>query len=133
MNVIESSAHPDHGSVIEQIFNDQIDIATVAEFESLLEVFPEDPDLYRKFGDLLSGKQRLEAALLAYNKSAALYLKAGMVLQSIVAKILEWSIVKPSHREGREYHARVCEKGSGDVPSQLLFSQLAYEEMRRQC
>jgi len=129
MNLIESSAHPDHGSVIEKILNDQIDIESVAEFETLLEVFPEDPDLYRKFGDLLSGKKHPEAALLAYNKAAALYLNVGMVLQSIVAKILEWSIVKPSHREGRDYHARICEKGSGDVPSQLLFSQLAYEEM----
>jgi len=129
MNSIESSPHPDHGSVVEKILNDQIDIESVAEFETLLEVFPEDPDLYRKFGDLLSEKNHPEAALLAYNKAASLYLDVGMVLQSIVAKILEWSIVKPSHREGREYHTRICEKGSGDVPSQLLFSQLSYEEM----
>ena len=129
MNPIESTAHPDHGSVIEKILNDQIDIESVTEFETLLEVFPEDPDLYRKFGDLLSEKKQPEAALLAYNKAAVLYLNVGMVLQSIVAKILEWSIVKPSHREGREYHAKICEKGSGDVPSQLLFSQLSYEEM----
>lgn len=129
MNSIDTSVHPDHGSIIEQILNDQIDIESVAEFETLLEVFPDDPDLYRKFGDLLSGKKHLDAALLAYNKAAALYLNAGMVLQSIVAKILEWSIVKPSHREGRDYHARIREKGSGDVPSQLLFSQLTYEEM----
>ena len=129
MNSTESSAQPDHGSVIEEILNDQIDIESVAEFETLLEVFPEDPDLYRKFGDLLSAKNHPEAALLAYNKATVLYLNAGMVLQSIVAKILEWSIVKPSHREGRDYHARICEKGSGDVPAQLLFSQLSYAEM----
>ena len=129
MNSIQPSANPDHGSVIEQILNDQIDIQSVAEFETLLEVFPEDPDLYRKFGDLLSAKKQPEAALLAYNKAAELYLNTGMVLQSIVAKILEWSIVKPSHREGRDYHARIREKGGGDVPAQLLFSQLTYEEM----
>ena len=129
MNLTEPLDHPDHGSVIEQILNDQIDIESVAEFETLIEVFPDDPGLYRKFGDRLSCEKHPEAAMLAYNKAAELYLNAGMVLQSIVAKILEWSIVKPSHREGRDYHAKVREKGSGDVPSQLLFSQLTYEEM----
>ena len=49
-------------------------------------------------------------------------------LQSIVAKILEWSIAKPSHREGREYHAAIRNNGGGDIPAQLLFSQLTYEE-----
>ncbi len=129
MNPIEPQANPDRGSIIEQILDDQIDIDSVEEFEHLLEVFPEDPDLYRKFADLLAGKKHPEAALVAYNKAADLYLDAGMVLQSIVAKILEWSIVKPSHREGRHFHARVRRKGAADVPSHLLFSQLTYEEM----
>lgn len=129
MNPIETTTKTEQGSVIEQILNDQIDITSVAEFESLIDVFPEDPDLYRKFADLLADKTLPEEAMLAYNKAAALYLDAGMVLQSIVAKILEWSIVKPSHREGRAYHATVRRKGGGDVPSQLFFSQLSYEEM----
>ena len=128
MNANESPAALDHDSVIQLILNDRIDIESAAEFETLLEVFPKNPDLYRKFGDLLSTKKQSEEALLAYNKAAALYLEAGMVLQSIVAKILEWSIVKPSHREGREYHAAIRNKGGGDVPAQLLFSQLTYEE-----
>lgn len=128
MNANESTATLDHDSVIELILNDRIDIESAAEFESLLEVFPKDPDLYRKFGDLLAAKKQPEEALLAYNKAAALYLDADMVLQSVVAKILEWSIVKPTHREGREYHAAIGNKGGGDVPAQLLFSQLTYEE-----
>jgi hypothetical protein len=66
---------------------------------------------------------------LAYHKAADRYLDAGMVLQSIVAKILAWSIVKPSHREGHDFHERVRRKGGGDMPSQVLFSQLTYEEM----
>lgn len=129
MNPIEPHSNSDQGSIIEQILNDQIQIETAAEFEPLLEVFPDDPDLYRKFGDLLVAKKLPDAALVAYNKAALLYLDAGMVLQSIVAKILEWTIVKPSHREGRDFHAMVRRKGGGDVPSQLLFSQLSYEEM----
>jgi CRP-like cAMP-binding protein len=52
-----------------------------------------------------------------------------MVLQSIVAKILEWSIVKPSHQEGRDFHAMIRRKGAGDMPSQIFFSQLNYAEM----
>ena len=129
MNGIEPHANPDQESVIEQILDDQIDINSAEEFENLLEVFPDNADLYRKFADLLAGRKRLDAALLAYHKAATLYLDAGLVLQSIVAKILEWSIVKPSHREGLDFHAMVRRKGGGDMPSQVLFSQLNYEEM----
>ena len=129
MNGIEPHANPDQESVIEQIIDDQIDINSAEEFENLLEVFPDNADLYRKFADLLAGRKRLDAALLAYHKAATLYLDAGLVLQSIVAKILEWSIVKPSHREGLDFHAMVRRKGGGDMPSQVLFSQLNYEEM----
>ena len=129
MNGIEQNTNPDQESIIEQILDDQIDINSEEEFENLLEVFPDNPDLYRKFADLLAGRKHLDAALLAYHKAATLYLDAGMVLQSIVAKILEWSIVKPSHREGLDFHNRVRRKGGGDMPSQVLFSQLNYEEM----
>lgn len=129
MNAIEPHVKPDQASIIVQILDDQIDIDSVEEFEHLLEVFPEDPDLYRKFADLLAERKLKEAALVAYNKAATLYLDAGMVLQSIVAKLLAWSIVKPSHGEGRNFHAMVRRKGGGDVPSQVLFSQLNYEEM----
>ena len=129
MNAIEPHAKLGQGSIIELILDDQIDINSVEEFKNLLEVFPDDPDLYRKFADLLAGRKHPEAALVAYNNAATRYLDAGMVLQSIVAKILAWSIVKPSHREGRDFHAMVRRKGAGDVPSQLLFSQLNYDEM----
>ncbi len=129
MNGIEPQANPDQESIIEQILTDQIDVHSVKEFETLLDVFPDNPALYRKFADLLAGKNLVDAALLAYHKAAALYLDDGMVLQSIVAKILEWSIVKPSHREGHDFHSQVRRKGGGDMPSQVLFSQLNYEEM----
>ena len=129
MNGIEPPTNPDQESIIEQILNDQIDIQSVEELKTLLDVFPDHPALYRKYADLLAGNNRADAALAAYHKAAALYLDAGMVLQSIVAKILAWSIVKPSHREGHAFHAKVRRKGGGDMPSQVLFSQLAYEEM----
>jgi CRP-like cAMP-binding protein len=125
----EQPTHLHRGRIIEQILDGRIDLDTLEEFHDLLKVFPEDPDLYRQLGDLLAGRKHPEAALAAYHQAANLYLDAGMVLQSIVAKILEWSIVKPSHREGRDFHARVRRKGGGDVPSQLFFSQLSYEEM----
>lgn len=130
MNPIESYALSNQDSIIEQILNDQIDIHSVSDVEPLLEVLPaDDPDLHRKLGDRLAANALPDAALLAYHKAATGFLNAGMVLQAIVAKILEWSIVKPSHREGRAFHAMVRRQGSGDVPSQFLFSQLTYQEM----
>jgi hypothetical protein len=129
MNSIEAQTAVEQGSIIEQILAGQIDINSVEEFENLLDVFPGDPDLYRKFADMLAERKQVQAALVAYNKAAMLYLDAGMVLQSIVAKILEWSIVKPSHQEGRDFHTMIRRKGAGDMPSQVFFSQLNYAEM----
>ncbi|WP_231716574.1 cyclic nucleotide-binding domain-containing protein [Desulfosarcina alkanivorans] len=129
MNAIEPNATVEQESIIDQILDGQIDISSVEEFENLLEVFPGNPDLYRRFADMLAGRKHPQDALVAYHKAAGLYLDAGMVLQSIVAKILEWSIVKPSHREGRDFHAEIRKKGAGDMPSQVFFSQLAYTEM----
>ncbi|MFO7713876.1 PilZ domain-containing protein [Desulfosarcina sp.] len=129
MNGPEQHKNHDHASILEQIRNDRIDIGTMDGFKPLLEAFPENPDLYRKYADRLAAANQPEAALVAYHRAAGLYLEAGMVLQSIVAKILAWSIVKPSHREGRDFHAKVRRMGGGDVPSQLFFPQLRYEEM----
>jgi tetratricopeptide (TPR) repeat protein len=129
MNEIKQYANPDQESVIGQILDNQIDINSVAEFEDLLRVFPDNADLYRKYADLLADKKQVNAAQRAYHKAATLYLDAGLVLQAIVAKILAWSTVKPSHREGIEFHTMVRRKGGGDMPSQVLFSQLKYEEI----
>lgn len=129
MNEIQQDVNLDQGSVVEKILDDQINIDSLEEFKDLLEVFPDDPDLYRKFADLCSQRNKREAALMAYHKASARYLDAGMVLQSIVAKILAWSIVQPTHREGRRFHERVHRQGGGDKPAQILFSQLDYTEM----
>jgi CRP-like cAMP-binding protein len=120
---------PAHRSVVQQMLDTPSAIPSIAECKRLIDIFPEDADLQRRFGDLLSADQQTDSALAAYNQAAGLYLEAGLVLQSIVAKILAWSLTRPSHREGRRFHNRIREKGGGDVPAQLLFSQLAYEEM----
>lgn len=119
----------DQGSIVEKILDDRIHIGSLEEFKDLLEVFPDDPDLYRKFADLCFENMQREAALTAYHKAATRYLDAGLVLQAVVAKILAWSIVKPTHQEGRRFHALVRSKGGGDMPTQVLFSQLNYSEM----
>jgi hypothetical protein len=77
MNATEAQTAVEQGSIIEQILAGQIDINSVEEFENLLDVFPGDPDLYRKFADMLAERKHVQAALVAYNKAAMLYLGRG--------------------------------------------------------
>ena len=64
MNAFDPQTASDQGSIIDQILNDRITIQSVTEFEALLDVFPDDPDLYRKFADHLADGMLPEAALL---------------------------------------------------------------------
>jgi hypothetical protein len=52
-----------------------------------------------------------------------------MNLQAIVAKILQWSIRKPDHEQGRKFHELLRDEGAQHTPLQRFWSQLSYSEL----
>lgn len=122
----ESSAQ---ASIMHRIFDGSLRIDSVDEFEEMLAIYPNDPLLYRKYADLLMAKRHLRKCIKAYDHAVKLFIEHGMNLQAIVAKILRWSIVKPSHDEGRRFHALLHDKGARHSPLQRFWSQMSYAEL----
>ena len=87
--------------IVEQITKDFINIDSVEEFEELLKDFTEDPALYRVYADLLVKKNSSDEAALTYGRAAALYLKSGKLLPSVVAKLLQWRIKSPFYQDAQ--------------------------------
>ena len=103
----------DQVSIAAQIIDGSIQIDSIEEFNDILKLFPTDPALLRAYGDLLVKKQRLDEAAGSYGKAAELFTDAGMPLQAIVAKSLQWSLKPPSDFSAVKIFFATIEKAEG--------------------
>jgi tetratricopeptide (TPR) repeat protein len=79
-------------SIMQRILDGTLTIESVEEFKEILDIYPDDPILRRKYADLLVERSQLDQAIAAFGLAAELFIDQGMNLQAIVAKILQWSI-----------------------------------------
>jgi hypothetical protein len=127
---ISISLPDDHQySIMQRVLDGTLAVDSVEEFDEILEIYPQDALLHRKYADLLLDKSRLEAALKAFDKASQLFIDRGMNLQAIVAKILQWSIEKPSHEQGLKFHKRLSKEGSQQTPLQRFWANMSYPEL----
>jgi CRP-like cAMP-binding protein len=115
-------------SVVNRIIDGSISIDSIQEFKDLLKAFPNDPRLRRVFADRLSEEKSINAAD-EYRTSTKLFIKAGMPLQAITCKILEWQIIKPSKEDELAFHSALSECNPQNIETQIFLTKLAYEEM----
>lgn len=116
-------------SVIDRIVDGSLEISSLKEYENLLAIFPDEPNLYRYYGDLLASRKDMDHASKAYNKASGLFANNGMTLQAIVARILEWSLNKPSHTEGKKFHSSIRDDQFQETPLQSFFAGMSYPEL----
>ncbi|MBT8341306.1 MAG: hypothetical protein HKP58_18125 [Desulfatitalea sp.] len=116
-------------SVLQRLFDNRLSINSPDEFNDILAIYKDDPFLYRKYADLLLRLSRREEATISYATAANLFIEKGMNLQAIVAKMIQWSVDKPTHDEGRDFHARLHGEGSRQTPLQRFWSSMKYAEM----
>lgn len=116
-------------SVMQRILDGSLAVESVEEMNEILAIYPNDPFLHRKQGDLLKKAKRMDEAAKAYNKASDLFIAKGMNLQAVVAKILQWGIRKPKQNEGRAFHALLRDEGSPQNPLQLFWVKISYTEM----
>jgi hypothetical protein len=117
-------------SIAVQIIDGSIKIESTAEFENVLQIFPNDPALLRAYGDLQVAKNRPEVAAHSFAKAARLFIDAGMVLQAIVSKSLQWKIYPPSDStEIREFFGTLKKAGTQETPVNAFFNRLEYQAL----
>lgn len=114
--------------IVQRIIEGSLRLSSIDEFEKLLANYDDNPDIHREYADFLSQRKYVDDAYSAYNKAADLYIQTDKALQAIVAKIRAWSLVKPSHEQGRAFYADIRRTTSGTSALQTFFSELSYPE-----
>ena len=127
MNVNPPNDH--YFSVMQRIIDGALTIDSIDEFKEILDIYDDDPLLYRRYADLLHEKGHIKKAVEAYSVSADLYIGLNMSLQAIVAKILQWGIEKPSHAQGRAFYSLLHEGGAQNTPIQKFWARMRYSEL----
>jgi hypothetical protein len=115
--------------IVHRIRDGSLEIDSEKEFENLFTIFPENPDLYRAYGDLLARKKSLFAASDAYAMAAKLFIEEAIPLQAIVAKLLEWRIMKPVHQDVIVFHDALGKIRAEKKPVLNFWTQMSYPEL----
>ena len=118
-----------HISIAEQIVEGSLIIKTVAEFKSLLKIFPNDPALQKVFSELLVKQKHRSEAVRSYAKAAQLFIEAGKFLQVIDCKLLQWRIKPPTPKEARAFYANLQKGNFSETPLNTFFQRLSYPEL----
>ena len=117
-------------SIAAQIVDGSIKIDSIEEFDNILKLFPDDPELQRVYSDLLVKKKMSEAAAQSYGKAAKRFIDSGMMLQAIVSKSLQWKITPPADLNEARYFFSELKKGSYYESSiNTFFDELSYPAM----
>jgi len=116
-------------SIVSRIIDGSVTIDSVKDFENLLKAFPKNPWLHRFFADLLGRDKSFYAAADAYGTAAELFIEAGMIMQAIVSKILEWQILGLSYQEGQDFYSSLRKARYKNTGLQRFFINMKYPEM----
>jgi CRP-like cAMP-binding protein len=116
------------GSILRRIAEGTLALSSKKEYQDLLTLFPDKADIQRAYADFLSQNGESKSAYRYYLSAGDLYIQDGKTFQAIVSKILAWRIVKPTHQEGRSFHAALQAGLLGDSPLQNFFADMPYAE-----
>ena len=117
-----------HESILQRIAKGRLSLGSKKEYEDLLTLFPDKADPKRAYADFLILQNENKTAYRYYLAAADLYIKDGKTMQAIVSKILAWRIIKPTHQEGRIFHAALQASLVGETPLQHFFAGMPYAE-----
>ena len=116
-------------SIVNRIKDGSVTIDSVAEFNNILKVFPNDPWVHKFHADLLKQEQLIYAAAEEYGIASELFIEADMTLQTLASKILEWRILGPSDHEGQALYSSLRKSMSKKTGVQSFFIKMSYSEM----
>ena len=115
-------------SILRRIAIGTLTLSSNKEYQELLILFPDKAEVQRAYADFLSQKGENKTAYGYYLSAGDLYIRDGKTFQAIVSKILAWRIIKPTHQEGRSFHAAMQASVFGESPLQNCFADMPYAE-----
>lgn len=115
--------------IIRQIIDGTLTIDSFDEFESMLKIFPESPELRRLFSDLLVERQMQDEAIRSYRQAAEMFMNSGSLLQAIIAEVMIWRFDKPSAKTMKGFYNQLLEKNRRDSPLAVFLGDLSMPEL----
>ena len=119
----------EHSDVVSSILDGSRTIDGLEEFKEILGTDPENPSLLRVYGDFLVRDKMFDEGARAYKKSADLFMKSEAIIQAILSKILQWSVIKVSERECRSIYRTLRDIKSEEIPALHFFARMTYSEL----
>ena len=119
----------EHSDVVSSILDGSRTIDGLEEFKEIFGTDPENPSLLRVYGDFLVRDKMLDEGARAHKKSADLFLKSEAIIQAILSKILQWSVIKVSERECRSIYRTLRDIKSEEIPALHFFARMTYSEL----
>ncbi len=83
-------------AILDHILDGSILIDSLDAFESVVQEFPEHPELLKLVADSLAAKGKRQSAAQNYKKASAIFLGSGRLLHAVVVKMLEWRLDRPA-------------------------------------
>jgi hypothetical protein len=119
----------DKRGILDRLADGSLGLTSQKEYQDLMSLFPDKGEIFRACGDFLSGCEKKNEAFRCYTHAARVFLSKGKTFQAIVSKILAWRIFKPTHAEGRTFHAALQTSVKEESPLLHLFTDMAYPEL----
>jgi hypothetical protein len=85
--------------IVEGIIGGTITVTNYEAFNSLIVQYPDNPDLYYVYADLLKNNFQKQSAAGFYEKAAHFSLSSGNLIKAIISQAQKWRLSRPKHQE----------------------------------
>jgi hypothetical protein len=116
-------------TILEHILDGSIVIDSVETFGSVVEEFPEHPELLILFADFLTAKGKGPSAVPHYSRASEIFLGSGRLLHAVVAKMLEWRLDRPSREKLLRFLSAVSGHPQDENPVNRFIQSLLPAEL----
>ena len=115
--------------IARHIIEGSVTIDSVKEFQSILQIFPNDPILHRAYADLLVRKRAFDAAIQSYDQAVKLFIDSGSLLQAIVCQARKCRLRRPVLDETQRFYDDLCNGRYHEIPVNVFLRRLSPPEL----
>jgi len=114
--------------LVDGIADGSIKIDSPEAFSSIIEHYPNDPDLLCLYADLLTRKDFKASAGEFYEKATKIFTDSGKLIQAIISKACKWRLSRPNHEEIDSFFSSIQNANKNQYPFNDFFNNLFRSE-----